>query len=82
MLGETKYLGSDVSGTPNDTVTFTDNQRATTTSGGWAAIENSTLLDAHPCRYRRQFLAPNFNRNFQIWTEPLASTSCSPEEKR
>jgi hypothetical protein len=76
MLAETKYLGSDVSGVPSDPVSYTENMRATSSSGDWVDIANSSLLDDHPCRYRRQQLAPATNDNFKIWTEPLASKTC------
>jgi hypothetical protein len=73
FFGETKHVESDVPGTRNSKVSFSDLKRETDPSGTWAAITSVSMLSSH-CRYR--YAVPGTTTDFDIWTYPLDSTSC------
>lgn len=75
FFGETKFAQSDVPGTVGDPVAFLNNEKLVRDVSGdfhWAKIHDLDRISP-TCRYRFDFLNPDDNQNFRIWTQPLDS---------
>lgn len=72
FAGETKYLGSDVSGVESNPIVFQALERQTSIkSATWSTITTINLNGDVPDRYHRTKVNPSQSQNFQIWTKPL-----------
>lgn len=74
--GETKHLQTDAPGTTGDRVQFTTIQKLINGTGDWQDTTNLYQQgDPPPCRYHFHDL-PGTSTDFEIYTDPLNSTSC------